>query len=235
MIHFICDSIGEFIMIKINLKEIMDDYDINISELSDSTGIARSTITPIVNAPNDVKAISIDTIDTLCDFFGIDISDLITFTPRENKYKEYMTLYKDNLNQEYIDMTKKIGNKKRHIFIFISADNVGPDTENIYTVNITALSKNEYKKIKPSLKKSPELKEVMDGKTFFNDFKKQKRDVQTATTKILLENFVSTKQDFKKIKNGYFNCMWRNNEPLSIQSQFNFGFEYDNGNLIYQN
>src|SRR5699024_12809921 len=72
-------------------------------------------------------------------------------------------------------------------------------------------------------------------KTFFNDFKKQKRDVQTATTKILLENFVSTKQDFKKIKNGYFNCMWRNNEPLSIQSQFNFGFEYDNGNLIYQN
>lgn len=59
-------EIAEMILIK--LEDLLKEYNLNISEVSDATGIARSTLTPLVNNPETVKGLKIETIDTLCDF-----------------------------------------------------------------------------------------------------------------------------------------------------------------------
>ena len=46
-------------MIKIKLKQSMEDYGVTISELSEFTGIARSTLTPLANNPNTVDRKSV--------------------------------------------------------------------------------------------------------------------------------------------------------------------------------
>ena len=68
-------EIAEMILIK--LEDLLKEYNLNISEVSDATGIARSTLTPLVNNPETVKGLKIETIDTLCDFFGISLDELL--------------------------------------------------------------------------------------------------------------------------------------------------------------
>ena len=46
-------EIAEMILIK--LEDLLKEYNLNISEVSDATGIARSTLTPLVNNPETVK------------------------------------------------------------------------------------------------------------------------------------------------------------------------------------
>ena len=77
-------EIAEMILIK--LEDLLKEYNLNISEVSDATGIARSTLTPLVNNPETVKGLKIETIDTLCDFFGISLDELLEFKQEKSKY-----------------------------------------------------------------------------------------------------------------------------------------------------
>lgn len=74
-------------MIKIKLKEIMRHKGLSITEVSNDTGISRSTLTPLVNNPETVKGMKFETIDKLCSYFDIDLQDLLEFTHEELKNK----------------------------------------------------------------------------------------------------------------------------------------------------
>ena len=72
-------------MIKVKLKEVLKDKKLSITDVSNATGIARSTLTPIVNNPEDVKAIKFDTLDKLCTYLDVDLHEVIEFKQNESK------------------------------------------------------------------------------------------------------------------------------------------------------
>lgn len=74
-------------MIKIKLDKILESRELTISEVSKDTGIARSTITPIVNNPEEVKSIRFATLDKLCDYLNVPLNELIEHVPSEDKFK----------------------------------------------------------------------------------------------------------------------------------------------------
>ena len=73
-------------MIRFDLKTHMDRMGISISQLSQKTGIARSTLTPMANRPETMKGIQFDTLDDLCTFFGLNPKDFIKYKPRKYEY-----------------------------------------------------------------------------------------------------------------------------------------------------
>lgn len=74
-------------MIKLKLNEIMKQQKISITEVSKATGIARSTLTPIVNNPEEVKAIRFETIDKLCSYLDIGLQELVEYKQNEIENK----------------------------------------------------------------------------------------------------------------------------------------------------
>lgn len=59
-------------------KEANEARRITYDEISENTGIAKSTISALMN--NKVTLFSADTIDRLCDFYGCEPGDLIVRT-----------------------------------------------------------------------------------------------------------------------------------------------------------
>lgn len=66
-------------MIKVKLDELLDEKNITILQLSEASGISRSTLNSMVNGTT--KGIQFSTIETICNFFKCNINDLIEFTP----------------------------------------------------------------------------------------------------------------------------------------------------------
>lgn len=109
-------------MILIKLKELLDEYDMNISDVSDGTGLSRSTLTPLVKTPDDVKGLNVETLNTLCDFFGIRLDELIEFIPNDKKYFIKNYWISDFYTTYYFLITKKVGNKERDSIIKIDVN-----------------------------------------------------------------------------------------------------------------
>lgn len=72
-------------MINFKLKELMDRSNLTIADVHRITGISRSSLAPLVNNPDEVKAIRTETIDKLCSLFGVNSADLIEFIPDKVK------------------------------------------------------------------------------------------------------------------------------------------------------
>jgi len=64
-------------MIKITLKELLLKKDINISELSNLTGMSRSTLTLIRD--NKTERMDFDSIDKLCRALSCEPGDFIKY------------------------------------------------------------------------------------------------------------------------------------------------------------
>lgn len=65
---------------KNNLSMILGARLISISELSEYTGLSRSTIIPIYyKRANDLK---LSTLEKICDFLQISLSELIEYEPQ---------------------------------------------------------------------------------------------------------------------------------------------------------
>lgn len=65
-------------MLKIRLKELMEEYGTNINELSENTGINRRPLTQL--AKNKSKMVKFETLDKILDFFGISYDELFIET-----------------------------------------------------------------------------------------------------------------------------------------------------------
>lgn len=83
-------------MIYVNLKHILQTKDININQLSESTGISRNSLTSLSNNQN--KMIQFETLDKLIQFLNVSIEDLLRYVPN----------YAFNMKDVSIDFQKKI-------------------------------------------------------------------------------------------------------------------------------
>lgn len=167
-------------MISISLEKLLKKYDLNISELSESTGIARSTLTPLVKQPDAVQGLRIDTVNTLCEFFGVSIDDLLKFTPEKNKYQIF-NLWWTNTDL-LIGMQKQLGSKYRQTLL--SATYQFGVSENYEFINIiiAPLSKKEINQIKIE---NIDTSAFMDGTIFIDDLLKKSSEIIIETIRII--------------------------------------------------
>lgn len=167
-------------MISIKLEKLLNKYDLNISELSESTGIARSTLTPLVKRPDDIQGLRIDTVNTLCEFFGISIDDLLNFTPEKNKYKIF-SLWSSNTDL-LIGMQKQLGSKHRQTLLSATHRfSVSGDGEAVNII-IAPLSKKEISQIEI---KKLDTTALMDGSVFTDDLLKKSSEIIIETSRII--------------------------------------------------
>lgn len=85
-------------MIEVKLKEIIESRGISITEMSNDTGIARSTLTPIINNPEEVKSIRFSTLDKICEYLNVELTDVIDYVPNKDNF-----IIKDVNELEYRD------------------------------------------------------------------------------------------------------------------------------------
>ncbi|MEK0398467.1 helix-turn-helix transcriptional regulator [Tetragenococcus halophilus] len=131
-------------MIEIHLKELMDIYNLNISQLSGKTGISRKALTSLVNFnTTNKKTVSIqyNTIEELCKFFNIGVSDLLSVKYSQDNFEilpvdENMGKTKD-LSLFFIVYKKEINNEE--IFSYFAL-----------TTRLTEKNKSETKTVETS-------------------------------------------------------------------------------------
>ncbi|EQA7701685.1 helix-turn-helix domain-containing protein [Staphylococcus pseudintermedius] len=73
-------------MIVCRLSKLMKDNNKTQSEISSKTGITRPTLLSLIR--NDNQSIKYETIDKLCNFFDIDMSELLVYSPVPVKLKD---------------------------------------------------------------------------------------------------------------------------------------------------
>ncbi|HDG5455651.1 helix-turn-helix transcriptional regulator [Staphylococcus aureus] len=74
-------------MILCTLKNYMKLFGATQSQISEQTGITRPTLLSLIR--NENKNIKYDTIDELCNFFGIQLKDLLIYSPVKIKQKSF--------------------------------------------------------------------------------------------------------------------------------------------------
>ena len=74
-------------MILCTLKNYMKLFGDTQSQISEQTGITRPTLLSLIR--NENKNIKYDTIDELCNFFGIQLKDLLIYSPVKIKQKSF--------------------------------------------------------------------------------------------------------------------------------------------------
>lgn len=70
-------------MIVCRLKELMIQYDLTQSKISDETGITRPTLLQLIR--NENQNIKYDTIEKLCKYFKIGLNELLLYSPFDIK------------------------------------------------------------------------------------------------------------------------------------------------------
>ena len=69
-------------MISIKLSDIMGKNKIKISQIEKDTGISRPTLTALYYEKS--KGITFETLNRLCEYFKIDVSEIIKFEGDNN-------------------------------------------------------------------------------------------------------------------------------------------------------
>ncbi|MFW3539773.1 helix-turn-helix domain-containing protein [Vagococcus fluvialis] len=187
-------------MILIKLKDVLDNYDLSIADLSDGTGIARSTLTPLVNSPDDVKGLKLETIDSICDFLGIDISELLEFKANDNKYSVSQYWTNKGLKKIVFLIKKKVGTKDRYSLISVDVGGFTFDSDNdndlILNSRVSFLSKDEVESLKKDIDDLPDLNAFPKSNIFKDDLIKQTDENIIMTSKLLV-NII--KREYQKI------------------------------------
>ena len=70
------------------LKKLIEDNNKTQSEISDATGITRPTLLSLIK--NENKSIRYETINQLCKYFGINMSELLVYSPVNVELKEIL-------------------------------------------------------------------------------------------------------------------------------------------------
>lgn len=66
-------------MIKNNLNVLLAERDYTATDLHEGTGISKTTLTSLVN--NTGKGVQMDTIDKICNFLDVDVSEFFIYSP----------------------------------------------------------------------------------------------------------------------------------------------------------
>lgn len=215
-------------MITIKLKQVMSEYGITITDLSDSTGIARSTLTPLVNKPDQVKGIKIDTLDTLCDFFGVSVGDIIQFSTSSHKYKIIASWLINNREEGFLDLVKRIGARERHTLLHVVWTAIMDQDFYAYRVEVSPFPKKDISTL--NLRNIPGINEFVDGKLFIRDFIRQNVSARVETTQAIVKILLAN--DFFKahIKTlEYITVSWNIGNMLENNTKYTYEFDVKNG------
>ena len=114
-------------MILCTLKNYMKLFGATQSQISEQTGITRPTLLSLIR--NENKNIKYDTIDELCNFFGIQLKDLLIYSPVKIKQKSFniKTIIEEyeHINESWktygVSITYEINNED-----FIFEGSIGP-------------------------------------------------------------------------------------------------------------
>lgn len=198
-------------MIDIKLSDVMKQHGITISELSEYTGLARSTITPLVNNPSEVKGIKIETLNVLCDFFGVPTQEIIKFIPESKKYS-FINLIKhpDNDDIFYIIMKKKIGNANRYVFLSLMIlQNNSPYEELYYDIHIS-IKDSEDKHLPESVWSFVENKnEILPAHVYLKDLERQSKNIKEQNSGVIVKYLIQNKVFTETSSNeARFNIYW---------------------------
>lgn len=87
-------------MILCTLKDLLEQNNKTQSEVSSTTGITRPTLLSLIR--NDNQSIKYETINKLCNYFNIDMSELLIYSPVKVELKEI--LIEDFPFSIYIDL-----------------------------------------------------------------------------------------------------------------------------------
>lgn len=159
-------------MIKFHLKEILDKKRMSINSLSAMTDINRASLSGIVN--NSTKMVGLNTLNELCKFFRIPLSDLVEYVPQKTQIKMYVVRTANSFGHIQIiqkDLSKRID------FSVTFSDN----DSNIQTVTWNPINPEDdfFKKT------LPEISDSMDNL------------YETATLSIIIDNiFFGTEKMF---------------------------------------
>ncbi len=75
-------------MIICTLNKLMEENDKTQSEIANATGITRPTLLSLIR--NDNQSIRYETINQLCKYFDIDMSELLVYSPVDVKLKKIL-------------------------------------------------------------------------------------------------------------------------------------------------
>lgn len=169
-------------MIRNKLSDLMGERRLKISRLSLETGIARSTLTPIYY--NHSEMIKLDTINKLCIFFDINVSD---FFENNNFDFEYSIVEDDFPGYEHM---------------WIKEDNVNLNFYLNFSIYIKVVEKNKSEIIEMECKTTPNT-EITDQVIYVDYLNNGEGGLEETTSKI--HYAVSPKEDFNEIFNYYIN------------------------------
>lgn len=86
-------------MLKSNLKVLLAERNISITQVSNDTGISRTTLTSLMSV---AKGIQFETMNTLCNYLKITPSDLFIYVPYDVKIELESFRYKYDSSANFI-------------------------------------------------------------------------------------------------------------------------------------
>ena len=92
-------------MIRYNLNKLLGERNLKISKVFVDTGISRSTLTKIVN--NQSTMVQIETIDKLCQYLKVGVSDFFEYIPVELEVNVFLN-ESDGFGKLGLDLIIKI-------------------------------------------------------------------------------------------------------------------------------
>ena len=144
-------------MLKSNLKVLLAERNISITQVSNDTGISRTTLTSLMSV---AKGIQFETMNTLCNYLKITPSDLFIYVPYDIEIKLDSFKYKygssNNFFSFFIEVLKE--NRKYVILFNGYIYNFEKDFDiqlDLYQELETEEDKDDFKNIKYYLEKLP--------------------------------------------------------------------------------
>lgn len=195
-------------MIICTLKKLMEEYNVSQSQIATATGITRPTLLSLIR--NENQSIRYETINQLCKYFEIDMSDLLVFSPVEVKLSEI--LIEELPFSAYYDLEKNEKNYIVSIIYLIDGIEVEFDT-NLNVTKKTNSLKLSNKIFFSTIIYEDELAKLK-SKNFNTDFIKvynESIDLNSLIKNKLKSNNLNTDFNFKNYKVD-FNTMKRNNK-----------------------
>ncbi|WP_380572697.1 helix-turn-helix domain-containing protein [Staphylococcus hyicus] len=195
-------------MIICTLKKLMEEYNVSQSQIATATGITRPTLLSLIR--NENQSIRYETINQLCKYFEIDMSDLLVFSPVEVKLSEI--LIEELPFSAYYDLEKNEKNYIVSIIYLIDGIEVEFDT-NLNVTKKTNSLKHSNKIFFSTIIYEDELAKLK-SKNFNTDFIKvynESIDLNSLIKNKLKSNNLNTDFNFKNYKVD-FNTMKRNNK-----------------------
>lgn len=224
-------------MIKLKLKDLLETHSLTISEFSTDTGLARSTITPMVNKPNDVKALKLETINVICDYFGVSTDELIEFIPETKKYSVINVIAVDDEKSLIVILKKQLGNTERLCMVYAATSltpmyfNEDLDDSTIRMYLSCELSVLDKKNVPKRILESYLSSNIISSEVFLKDFERNDMEVQKATTQIIAKYVVNSLLNDDEVKQSEYAQFTWTDFPFFERKTFSFGIESDDGKI----